>query len=228
MKEQDREKISTSSRLELALEFYFQAHEYYVRNDVGPNLVIILLDTCDIYMDSDLSDDSEDTNASHRREILSSSLSSSLGALQSILESKLAFTTAVIKKFGAMTIGILCKEVHSRISKCVLSIMKTLKAMKEIEMQLQGSSDDSQNTSASSLTTDGNHVMAMEKNIQVFKDFYAKILQSSKSLGNIVANEARNTIEKDNLEAISSFVQVMDDLYQNPIVKTLMTQTNAS
>jgi hypothetical protein len=152
--------LELSSRLEIALDSYQTAHEYYGRNDIGPNIIIILLDMCDMYLET-AENSNEESEAA--KTILEASqpipagpaqLSSSgemsseppveapqklstgaqslpVGALQSLLGSRLALTDAVIDKHGISTMTVLCGELNMRLCKCLLHVMKSMKQRRD-------------------------------------------------------------------------------------------------
>jgi uncharacterized protein GlcG (DUF336 family) len=106
------------------------AHGYYAKFDVGPALLMLLSDSFDIYLSSfdtavsGLSSSSETTSDvirhARERDLVSNLLG---GAYHACLESKCAFTAAVLDRHGSV-IGEMAIRVTQRLATLLLRILQ--------------------------------------------------------------------------------------------------------
>lgn len=128
------EGMENEKREDRAMMHYREAYHYYVKNDIGPNLVIILIDMCDLYLNS-----FQTTESNYKiQQLLTSTvgikdggkevegiylLPLAGGALQAVIETKLTFCTAVLSRYGNL-MEALAGEVISRTLKIFLLLFK--------------------------------------------------------------------------------------------------------
>ncbi len=129
-----------SNRLRQALNHYKEAHLYYSKFDIGPTLLLILLDMCSLYLGSyamselqlnalyltkkSLMTNSDELNTSWTPSEASELVVSLLGgALQSLLECRFALTSAVIDSHRSQ-MGSLLLRICNSLCQVLVRILK--------------------------------------------------------------------------------------------------------
>ena len=144
-------------RLENALKCYHRAYNYYTKYDIGPTLLMILIDMCNLYLlhfnvsenaiyayaeqvklsrqsfelmdtktssaSSLLSSTNDKCSRSEATEIVISLLG---GAFQTLLESRFAFTPAVIETHGVEEINNFVKRIIKPLTQVLMKILKCI------------------------------------------------------------------------------------------------------
>ena len=141
-------------KLENALKYYHRAYNYYTKYDIGPTLLIILIDLSNLYlttfnvsenaiyayaeqvklsreslelMDAKSKSISSSDHDKYRQSEATEMVISLLGgAFQTLLESRFAFTPAVIQIHGAEEINKFVKRVITPLSQVLMKILKCI------------------------------------------------------------------------------------------------------
>lgn len=103
----------SNASLELAIQSYQQAHGYFIKNELGPYVIMILFELSDLYFVC--------YEASHDMNIYIL-----LRALQAIVECRFATTLPVIERYGSQVMSPFISMMSSKLMKLLQSLLKAL------------------------------------------------------------------------------------------------------